>query len=276
MKLNQDESITKEDAHKIESQPTDAKRPRRSSLPETSTEKAEVERAKGTPDGPEGRPSLADRIIERIRRALSPRSDGGRTTDQEADDESESDAEQVGESGKDEIEVGGDKDRSSKKDKDKKKRTKRLKKSKDKDKKAAKKKKKPRTTSKDRDDVSEKIEYAKEYPDDVAKEVASSPEGSGDQAKRVKPEVVEKVLASASQEPPPLPDVSPPKSPEHQVVAGGDKPTVNVSGQYCSAVRKLLLSFQKGKGLNTQGALRCLMFTPSVLRHRMTKESMSG
>ena len=170
MKLNREDGdgdkIVKEDIDTVEAQP-DAKRPRRSSVPETSTEKAEItvisdNDTDGEGSG-EGRQSLADRIIERIRRALSPRSDG-RTTDHEADDESESDVENV--DGK-EIDV---KDKSiTDKDKDRKdkKRTKRMKKSKDKDKKLkAKKKKKPKTASKDKDDVSDKIEYAKEYPED--------------------------------------------------------------------------------------------------------------
>ena len=243
MKLNReefgDDSIVKEDIQKIESQP-EAKRPRRSSVPETSTEKAEITKDAAASDDDEaeegsgeGRQSLADRIIERIRRALSPRSDG-RATDHEADDESESDIEQV--DGK-EIDVA-DKDKSitdkEKKDKDKK-RTKRMKKTKDKDKKLkAKKKKKPNTASKDKDDVSDKIEYAKEYPDDKP-DATTEGETTDRELKlpHAKKEAVEKALASAGIEPPPLPDISPPKSPEHQVqvTVEGEKPTIETSGK---------------------------------------------
>ena len=243
MKLNReefgDDSIVKEDIQNIESQP-EAKRPRRSSVPETSTEKAEITKDAAASDDDEaeegsgeGRQSLADRIIERIRRALSPRSDG-RATDHEADDESESDIEQV--DGK-EIDVA-DKDKSitdkEKKDKDKK-RTKRMKKTKDKDKKLkAKKKKKPKTASKDKDDVSDKIEYAKEYPDDKP-DATTEGETTDHELKlpHAKKEAVEKALASAGIEPPPLPDISPPKSPEHQVqvTVEGEKPTVETSGK---------------------------------------------
>ena len=248
MKLNKgdgDDTIVKEEIDTVEAQP-DAKRPRRSSLPETSSEKAEITKdtARGSDDeepgspGDGGRQSLADRIIERIRRALSPRSDG-RTTDHEADDESESDIEQL--DGK-EIDVDN-KDKSitdkEKKDKDKK-RTKRMKKhTKDKDKKLkAKKKKKPKTASKDKDDVSDKIEYAKEYPEVEARlEATTEGETTDLEAPRpthVKKEAVEKALASAAgTEPPPLPDISPPKSPEHQVTVTveGEAPTVDTSGR---------------------------------------------
>lgn len=176
----------------------------------------------------EGRQSLADRIIERIRRALSPRSDG-RQTDHDADDESESDIEgqHVNADGVIETDVKIT-------DKKEKKRTKRMKKrSKDKDKKLkAKKKKRTSKAPKDTDDVSDKIDYATEYPDD--KIVIEAPETETDKehdtsVPKVSEELVAKVLASADEAPPPLPDKSPPKSPEHQ--AGID---VQVEGkQYC-------------------------------------------
>ncbi len=228
MKLNKgDDTIVSEEVERIDAAPS-AKRPRRSSLPETSTEKKDAEK-----DGEDARQSLADRIIERIRRALSPRSDGGRDADHDADDESESDVETAEQIDGKEIEVGsGDKDKVSKKDKDKKKRTKRLKKSKDKDKKLkAKKKKKPKATSKDKDDVSEKIEYAKEYPEDAPTDGEGT--DTGGRPPKVKPEVVERVLATAQSEPPPVPDISPPKSPEHQlgVSVEGEVPRVDAEGQ---------------------------------------------
>ncbi len=160
----------------------------------------------------EGRQGLADRIIERIRRALSPRSDG-RQTDHEADDESETEAEK--------IEDIADKDRAQKKGS---KRTKRMKK-RSKDKKLkGKKRKKPKHTSKDGDDISDKIDYATEYPDD--KIVVSTDAETDIDKPKIKEEQIAKVLATADAAPPPPPGISPPKSPEHITVE------LNTTGWY--------------------------------------------
>jgi len=218
LKLNAEEGeedliIKKEDVHKMESKPPMATpSPKEPEI----VEDGKKDEDEGEHSGEE-RQTLGERIIERIRRALSPRSDGRHTDHEEADDESEP------EDKLENKEVVIDTDKPADK-KDKKKRTKRMKKkSKDKDKKLKakkdKKNKRVKPIANNTDEVSDKIDYATEYPDDKVDKATNDKEKSDDEHKvhTVKQEVVAKVLASAEAVPPPVPDVSPPKSPEHQL-----------------------------------------------------------